>query len=126
MQDKARFYRGQVVALKSGGPEMTVDEVRDEDGCTTCVWFHSESSSELLSGMFYAETLHLIGSDHPDAEFVPGQIVQLRSTGPLMTVESVRNDGYTNHVTCIWFGDRGRASTLSSANVHPNSLVLID
>lgn len=126
MQDNTHFHRGQVVVLKSGGPEMTIDAVREQDGCATCVWFHSESSSELLSGTFHPETLRLIPVEHKDEPFSKGQTVQLRSSGPLMTVQSVRNDEFRNQVTCIWFGDYGRSSTLSSAEVHPHSLVHSD
>ncbi len=33
-----KFQKGDVVQLKSGGPEMTVVEV-DEKGRVTCTWF---------------------------------------------------------------------------------------
>ena len=38
MNESAKIKKGDVVRLKSGGPEMTVDDI-DEDGTATCMWF---------------------------------------------------------------------------------------
>jgi uncharacterized protein YodC (DUF2158 family) len=49
MSDR-RFKVGEVVQLKSGGPQMTVVSVRTDGGSTNriveCVWFTQEMKSE--------------------------------------------------------------------------------
>ena len=37
------------------------------------------------------------------SEFKAGEVVELKSGGPLMTVERVTEDGYVN---CVWFNER--------------------
>lgn len=39
------------------------------------------------------------------ASFAPGDVVQMKSGGPIMTVEDVRDDG---KVICHWFGDKNK------------------
>ena len=46
------FNKGDVVALKSGGPRMTVDKV--EDGRAVCVWFDKSTEKR---GVFDVELL---------------------------------------------------------------------
>jgi len=54
-----QFKRGQIVQLKSGGPQMTVTQVHDDPGpfagYVECSWFGGRSKHE--SGRFHIETL---------------------------------------------------------------------
>ena len=129
MQDNSCFYPGQIVVLKSGSPDMTVEDVR-ENGTVLCSWFHALTSTELLTVVFNADTLRLGRGEpldgYPDTQFHPGQIVSLRSSGPRMTVSSVQDDEHIKQVSCVWFGANGKAQMPSSATVHPNALVVRD
>jgi uncharacterized protein YodC (DUF2158 family) len=49
---KKRFHRGDIVRLKSGGPQMTVRE--EKKGALVCDWFESD---KLRRESFYAEQL---------------------------------------------------------------------
>ena len=40
-----------------------------------------------------------------DTSFKPGDVVQLNSGGPKMTLESVQNDGT---LRCVWFQEDGK------------------
>jgi uncharacterized protein YodC (DUF2158 family) len=39
----AKFKKGDIVVLKSGGPKMTVDDPDTVGGDVLCVWFANES-----------------------------------------------------------------------------------
>lgn len=126
MQNDVQIYIGQVVTLRSGSPEMTVSNPHNGNGTVTCVWFQSDTSSELCCSEFHSATLSLINGQRPygyqEERFEPGQIVKLRSSvGPVMTVEFVRNNGSQQDVSCIWFGGDGTPST---AFFYPAALVL--
>ncbi len=41
----ANLKNGDVVYLKSGGPQMTIQEIRD-DGIALCVWFDGKQKFE--------------------------------------------------------------------------------
>lgn len=130
MQDDVRFSVGHVVCLPSGGPDMVVSSIRGDAGDVTCVWFHSSESEELLERTFFAETLRLNYGEpetgHPEVQLQPGQIVRLRSGGPFMTVEYIKNDGYSKRASCIWFAHRNLAQTPSSAMFNQNTLVVVE
>ncbi|CAJ0561823.1 TPA: DUF2158 domain-containing protein [Proteus mirabilis] len=49
----SNFNIGDVVVLKSGGPKMTVSEVRN-DNYVTCVWFEDKQTH---TQAFVSETL---------------------------------------------------------------------
>jgi uncharacterized protein YodC (DUF2158 family) len=49
---KKRFYRGDIVRLKSGGPQMTVRE--EKKGALVCDWFEGD---KLRRESFFAEQL---------------------------------------------------------------------
>lgn len=49
-----KFKIGDVVALKSGGPEMTAENI-DEQGNVTCTWFDKDYN--LKTGTFKEEML---------------------------------------------------------------------
>lgn len=129
MQDNTCFFPGQIVVLKSGSPDMTVEDVRD-NGTVLCSWFPALTSTESLTGVFNAETLRLGRGEpldgYPDTQLHPGQIVSLRSTGPRMTVSFVQDDAHVKQVSCVWFGANGKAHTPSSATFHPSALVVRD
>lgn len=38
----------------------------------------------------------------------PGDVVQLKSGGPLMTVQRVAPTGTESSATCLWFSDAGK------------------
>lgn len=55
MDDNEEIETGDVVTLKSGGPEMTVNGFsRDSDSMAVCVWF---DGSVLREGSFHQKTL---------------------------------------------------------------------
>lgn len=46
----AQFKSGDVVKLRSGGPDMTVDAVYEEDQEVRCIWFAgNELKREVIS-----------------------------------------------------------------------------
>lgn len=55
MRKQAKYKIGDIVRLKSGGPSMTVDAVRD-DGDIFCYWF---AGNKLESGRFDPEAIGL-------------------------------------------------------------------
>jgi uncharacterized protein YodC (DUF2158 family) len=54
----AQFKVGDVVRLKSGGPQMTVKEVR-RDGKLACIWFDDKNKHD--GGVFVSEMLDPAG-----------------------------------------------------------------
>jgi uncharacterized protein YodC (DUF2158 family) len=52
------FKVGDVVKLKSGGPEMTVSEVDDDE--IECVWFPQGDFTELRKAEFIDATLEKV------------------------------------------------------------------
>jgi len=52
----SEFKIGDIVQLKSGGPKMTVIEVREENEIL-CTWFDEKNKQE--GGIFLSETLKL-------------------------------------------------------------------
>lgn len=62
-----------------------------------------------------------------DNTFKPGDVVRLKSGGPLMTVELAHQSGGRHIVNCIWFSDpnaakpntHGFAAVLVEAATHP-------
>ena len=48
------FEKGDVVQLKSGGPNMTVARVKDDGTVVTCVWFTGDKER---SGYFDPATI---------------------------------------------------------------------
>ena len=57
-------------------------------------------------------------------EFAPGDIVQLKSGGPLMTVEQVGKDAMTEQeaVWCTWFEKVGNRQERQTASFNPVTL----
>jgi len=51
------FNIGDVVQLKSGGPKMTINSVRDSSGDYLCVWFRGASKEQ---GYFKDEVLQKV------------------------------------------------------------------
>lgn len=50
-----KFEVGKVVILKSGGPFMTIEGVRELDKIVECIWF---DGSHVVRAMFRYETLN--------------------------------------------------------------------
>jgi uncharacterized protein YodC (DUF2158 family) len=62
--NEPKFTKGEIVKLKSGGPEMTVDRIHTNiydsfSGKYTCKWF---SGDELQEGDFDEETLEKVSA----------------------------------------------------------------
>ncbi len=121
------FYPGQHVTLKSGGPVMMVNGISDDGLTIACLWFDLQLSPEICMEDFSVTVLQpysrqTLQSDER-IEISEGSVVRLRSDGPLMTVQSVRESGDTRSVYCVWFDDKNRKSSSSSALFHPHVLV---
>ncbi|PBP36172.1 DUF2158 domain-containing protein [Pseudomonas syringae] len=54
MSTVIEFETGQIVRLKSGGPDMTVRSYRPSNGLYTCQWF---AGKKLEQGEFKTESL---------------------------------------------------------------------
>ncbi|MFM4924891.1 DUF2158 domain-containing protein [Aeromonas dhakensis] len=127
MSEDVSFYPGQQVVLKSGGPVMTVNYVSRKDGFVDCIWFDLEFGPERYHTRFSCDVLvpfrdQTLSSDSALQELRVGDVVKLRSGGPLMTIEIVKANGYESKTSCLWF-DR-RAMTPFSYGFHPNALVV--
>jgi uncharacterized protein YodC (DUF2158 family) len=61
-----RFAPGDIVALKSGGPKMTVVRTNGDVGISV-IWYSDTSTDSFSSGYhtreFAVETLELVGND---------------------------------------------------------------
>jgi uncharacterized protein YodC (DUF2158 family) len=58
------------------------------------------------------------------AEFKPGDVVQLKSGGPKMTVTQVGNDGFGHPaVWVVWFGEKNKQEKSTFA---PDTLEIVD
>ncbi|MEB8537023.1 YodC family protein [Acidithiobacillus ferriphilus] len=61
MEDEARFAVGDVVKLKSGGPDMTVKSIPERPyGNYYCQWF---AGKKLESGGFPEDSIELANSE---------------------------------------------------------------
>jgi uncharacterized protein YodC (DUF2158 family) len=60
MANKAKFAVGDIVKLKSGGPEMTVNDVPTGSGSYLCQWF---AGKKLESGRFPPDSLDPVKAD---------------------------------------------------------------
>jgi uncharacterized protein YodC (DUF2158 family) len=62
--------QGDLVQLKSGGPEMTIDQINDAS--VTCIWFDGHHRNEAV---FDAAALERVVEEprqtHPTASFSP-------------------------------------------------------
>ena len=54
MARKSKYKIGDIVRLKSGGPSMTVESIRDSDGDIYCHWF---AGDKLHAGVFSPEAI---------------------------------------------------------------------
>jgi uncharacterized protein YodC (DUF2158 family) len=97
------FYPGQLVWLKSGSSSMTVSEISSKDQAT-CVWFDYDKSPLRYEKKL---PLHVLASlnvpvedfDPRVGDFKVGDVVSLRSGGPLMTIQAIRDF----NAECLWF-----------------------
>ncbi|WP_421324700.1 DUF2158 domain-containing protein [Aeromonas veronii] len=130
MQSDVQFYPGQQVILKSGGPIMTVHAVSPNGTSVACRWFDINLTPEACYEDFSTSVLRVLdiqGVGPTDKiALSEGAVVQLRSGGPLMTVQSVKESGDTRRCVCIWFDERNRKTTSSSITFHPHAVVEID
>jgi uncharacterized protein YodC (DUF2158 family) len=61
MTNQVKFAVGDIVKLKSGGPEMTVQTLPDSSGkYYTCQWF---AGKKLESGRFPADSLEQVQAE---------------------------------------------------------------
>lgn len=61
MADQVKFAVGNIVKLKSGGPEMTVQTLPEKSGMSyNCQWF---AGKKLESGRFPADSLELVKTE---------------------------------------------------------------
>ncbi|MCZ0750236.1 DUF2158 domain-containing protein [Aeromonas enteropelogenes] len=116
---------GQLVVLRSGSFDMTIDGVDQERQLATCVWF-CPASERVQIEQFAVHSLSRVGSE-PDTQqreyFSLGEIVQLQSGGPLMTVTTVDDScGSEPFVGCIWLDPLQRQLTSLYAEFHPAAL----
>lgn len=118
MQRYQYFYSGQIVTLSSGGERMTVKPMGDDTHEVACVWFNLELGGQPIEWAFSSSVLRLAENqdDHSYAHvrFEPGQVLQLRSGGPLMTVLSTERNNGVSHVSCIWLEKGSRNPLVAS------------
>lgn len=129
MQNKVSVYPGQQVMLKSGGPIMTVNEVSEDGKSVACRWFDLALTPDICHEEFSVSVLIACSDQtlHPDDRIglEDSSVVRLRSGGPLMTVQFVRESGDTRQSCCVWFDEKNRRHTSSSALLHPHAVVVI-
>ncbi|MCF5838643.1 YodC family protein [Aeromonas veronii] len=127
---EAIFYPGQQVILRSGSPIMTVNAFYDNDSYVDCFWFDTVIGIERYEARLPSRVLTLYVESEIASNTLQlpapqvGDVVQLRSGGPSMTVEFVRLSDFDNNVSCIWFDEQCRTMTPCSGGFHPNALVL--
>lgn len=129
MQNDICFHPGELVRLRSGGPDMTVNYVRADNEHVDCSWFDSTLGPEPFYATFRSNTLNLREAlpqrSHLDEQLQVGQVVKLRSGGPTMTIEYYsRDNGSEQEVSCIWFDESSHK--LSSSLFHLHGLVIED
>lgn len=113
------FSSGEVVTLQSGGQKMTVksvdygessSDVERVDVC--CTWFNEELGGQPIEYSFRRELLKFLGDESPYARqhtrFVLGQVVRLRSGGPLMTIAGFERTGDVRGFCCVWLDQHNR------------------
>lgn len=57
----SKFNKGDVVSLKSGGPQMTIQVFSEESGQVNCHWF--DNANKLQEGVFDINTIEAINAD---------------------------------------------------------------
>lgn len=126
MGGEFHFYPGQLVWLKSGSSSMTVNEMSSK-GQATCVWFDYDRSPQRYEKKL---PLHVLSSlpvpvndfDPCIGAFKAGDVVSLRSGGPLMTIETIRDF----NAECLWFDLELRESMPLSGIFCLAALVAVD
>ena len=117
MADPYEIGIGDVVQLKSGGPAMTVAELEDEDVNT--LWFAGEVRQ---AATFPSKSLQKSQRDYEAAmrdAYGIGDVAQLKSGGPEMTVTELEDDGL---VQTTWFA----AEISQAAPFPPQTLRKVD
>ncbi|WP_322864517.1 DUF2158 domain-containing protein [Aeromonas allosaccharophila] len=110
---------GEVVALQSGGQEMTVKSVSYDELSpdvervnVCCTWFNEVLGGQPIEYTFQRELLKLVGNESPYARqhtrFTLGQVVKLRSGGPLMTIAGFEKTGDVRGFFCVWLDEHNR------------------
>ncbi|WP_323891718.1 DUF2158 domain-containing protein [Aeromonas caviae] len=127
MRNKHVFYPGQLVQLRSGSSTMTVNQIDPASNYVSCVWFDYEKSPELNEKRLAACVLEPLKvqtfSPNQSAETLQeGDVVKLRSGGPLITIQAIRKDD----AVCIWFDMALREIMPCSGNIHLNALFIED
>jgi uncharacterized protein YodC (DUF2158 family) len=104
MSHESNFKVGNVVQLKSGGPDMTVSYIVNSN--VVCQWFDYPQHQErrLHEGTFTHHTLKLGPENDPPQEssevsLQTGDLCMIKSGGPQMTVSLFRD----SMVVCQWF-----------------------
>lgn len=57
----SKFQVGQVVELKSGGPDMTIEKFKADDGKYFCAWI--DSSGKPQGNTYFPEMLQAVDSN---------------------------------------------------------------
>ena len=119
------FKKGDVVQLKSGGPNMTVhstwSSVSGES--VNCEWFNGPNQ---IKRQFIPEMLVKVDSElhqvQGDWSFKNGEVVLLRSGGPRMTVHSTWGGISGVSVNCEWLNGPNQMK----GQFGPETLVKVD
>lgn len=111
------FKRGDKVNLKTGTePTMTIgfnDRPAPGPPKQCCIWF-AEDHGEPRSAYFADAALRdasFPGSGEEPWAVQPGDVVQLKSGGPHMVVESASGASSNNEWNCAWFSRAGEPCT---------------
>jgi len=94
---------GDVVRLKTGGPDMSVIMPLDDEYRFMCHWF---VGSKLNRGVFLSMSLCKVEINAGIPPSNVGDVVQLNTGGPPMTVTDMFL-GFYRGITCNWFDDKG-------------------
>jgi uncharacterized protein YodC (DUF2158 family) len=119
MPRDSTFKAGDIVHLKSGGPDMTVSDLLDSR--VLCQWFHGR----LREAIFPQGTLNFspeknLVQEAKQMSLRVGDVVQLKSGGHVMTVSLIRD----LKAVCQWFDPNEKREKLHEGTFSHGALDL--
>ncbi len=114
------FQRGNVVEFSSGQCDMTIEMVDPfQEGDIPCVWFNMTLGGLPNRTAFNRNILKPKEFSNPQQIILPGElkvgdVVKLRSDGPLMTIMRIQGSDFV----CIWFDQNQRGPLCDTFSSH--------